>query len=361
MSAAGRFSVADAAQLRRTLQALNDKLTPDVDTATLEEACRPRPVDENVYVDGSEEFFLLVKSIPRADLVPAIYIEAYTAVQRGRFPVNHRRVSDFTKGGDLTFSEIRPLLPQIDHVCRLNLHAAFCTLEDQVRPFPFLRLPAELALHVYAHLLPRERHIALLHQPLRDHKPPRVRLDIMRTNRQLYREVAQYFYEHRTLFMVVARDAERHMRSNEYASRYAETLAAVGAATRRLFTHLEVDIAHFSEHTFTPRRCQSMLYARPMDHVMTLLPNLKIVTIVLGVTPARPAKAVALVTAQRNETLRWFLDSVPQDVEIRWEQASVPTTEMGRQELQTMINTRGTLIDRKSVTMQLALQRDKPS
>jgi hypothetical protein len=126
-----RFSVADAAQLKLKLQALDDKLHVNADVQTLKSACQSRPFHEEIYVDGSEEFFLVVKGIARADLIPDTYIEAYATLQQGRFPVNHFRVSDFTKGVDPTISEIRKLLGRIDDLCGTKLDSSLRTLEDQ--------------------------------------------------------------------------------------------------------------------------------------------------------------------------------------------------------------------------------------
>jgi hypothetical protein len=129
--ASERFTVTDAAQLKLKLQALDDKLEPDVDVATLKNACLSRPFHEEIYVDGSEEFYLLVKSIPRADLIPDVYIQAYATVQQGRFPLNHYTVSDFRKGVDPTFSDIRQLLSKIDQLCGTKLYESFRALENR--------------------------------------------------------------------------------------------------------------------------------------------------------------------------------------------------------------------------------------
>jgi hypothetical protein len=134
-----RFSVADAAQLKLKLQALDDKLNPNVDIQILKSACQPRPFHEEIYVDGSEEFFLLVKSVARADLIPDTYIEAYATLQQGRFPLNRYRVSDFTRGVDPTFSEIRPLLNKIDELCGTKLDQSFRSLEDRGKCNPVAR------------------------------------------------------------------------------------------------------------------------------------------------------------------------------------------------------------------------------
>jgi hypothetical protein len=145
ISAEERFSVADAAQLKLKLQALDDKLERDVDVATLEEACQARPFHEEIYVDGSEEFFLLVKGIPRADLIPKVYIEGYATLQQGRYPLNHHRISDFRKGIDPSFSDVRSLLGRIDELCGTKLEEAICALEDEGRRSPPHRsFPADL-------------------------------------------------------------------------------------------------------------------------------------------------------------------------------------------------------------------------
>jgi hypothetical protein len=126
-----RFSVTDAAQLKRTLQALDDKLEPGVDIEVLRDACQSRPFHEEIYVDGSEEFYLLVKSIARPDLIPHVYIDAYATVQQGRYPHNSYKVSDFRKGVDPTFSEVRQVLSKIDQLCGTKLDASFRALEDE--------------------------------------------------------------------------------------------------------------------------------------------------------------------------------------------------------------------------------------
>jgi hypothetical protein len=126
-----RFSVTDAAQLKLKLQALDDKLERGVDVKVLHDACEARPFHEDVYVDGSEEFFLLVKGIRRAELIPSVYIEAYATLQQGRFPLNQRSIGDFTKGLDPTFSEVRSLMGKIDGLCGTSLYQSIRSLEHE--------------------------------------------------------------------------------------------------------------------------------------------------------------------------------------------------------------------------------------
>ncbi|KAF1919392.1 hypothetical protein BDU57DRAFT_140034 [Ampelomyces quisqualis] len=362
MPAQERFSVTDAAQLKLALQALDDKLQPGVDVAILRNACKSRPFHEEIYVDGSEDFFLVVKSIARPDLIPHVCIDAYATLQQGRYPHNHYKVSDLRKGVDPTFSEVRRLLRKIDPLCGTKLDASFRALEDRVKPFPFLKLSAELALHVYSYLLPREPHIALMYQPTREHKPPRIRLDIMRANRQIHDEVRKYFYENRILFMLAARDKDSLMLSNEYISRYYETLAVMNPQTRMLFNRLEVMVGHLTHQVFRPRQYQLVpSVADPMRHVIQLLPKLSTVVIAMGPTPLRPIKAVVSVATQRNDTLEWLLDHIPQHMEILWEQTTVPTPsdKWDDSGLWNMMRERGSFLHGTSTTARLEARRHK--
>lgn len=132
-----RFSLADAAHLKLKLRALDHALSTNShdalhahDIKQAIDACQLAPSHGNVYVDGSEEMYLVVKTLSRPDLIPDVYVEAYTAALHGRTFVNERRVSNFKKGVDPTFSQIRPLLKDIDHVCDTKLEAAYKNKED---------------------------------------------------------------------------------------------------------------------------------------------------------------------------------------------------------------------------------------
>ncbi|KAH7075181.1 hypothetical protein FB567DRAFT_185212 [Paraphoma chrysanthemicola] len=357
-----RFTVADAAQLKLKLQALDDKLERNADIHTLKSACQGRPFHEEIYMDGSEQFFMLVNSVMRPDLIPDVYIEAYAAVQQGRYHLNQYRVSDFKKGVDPTFSEIRGLLGKIDAVCGTKLDASYRALEDEVKPFPLLRLPAELRLEVYSHLVPREAHIAVLAQaqPHRDHKPPRLRLDLLRVNRQLHDEATKYFYENRTLFMVAARDKGSELLSNEFVSRYYETVAVMSASTRLLFTKLELQIGYFSNQIFTPRRYQNVPSATsPMQQMLTLLPSLTSVVISFGLAPAQLMGSNDRIIAQRNDTLKWLLENIPQTIEVSWDE-TITLPLPGRvedPELSAIMRSRGPLKQGESVATRLEVKK----
>lgn len=177
----------------------------------------------------------------------------------------------------------------------------------------------------------------------------------MSANKQLHAEVSKYFYEKRTLFMLLARDKNSQMLSNEYILRYYETLAVMNTETRALFTKLEVMVAHFSEQTFKPRQYQLVKSVTdPMQQIIQLLPNLTSVVIALGPTPARPMQALLRVAQQRNETLEWFLERVPLHIEVLWERDTIPPSELfGSSQLKDMTDKRGSLIEGESTTARL--------
>lgn len=131
-----RFSVADAAQLKLRLQALDKVMSamqPEhshaLDMNKITEATRSQSSCGTVYVAGSEEVYLVVKPVSRADLIPNVCAEACKTMLRGTPYVNRYDVSDFTKGVDPTFSEIKRLLPDIDRVCETDLGGAVARLE----------------------------------------------------------------------------------------------------------------------------------------------------------------------------------------------------------------------------------------
>lgn len=371
-----RFSVADAAQLKLTLHALDDKIGRNADIQTLKDACQARPFHEEIYVDGSEEFFLLVKSITRADLIPMVYIEALDTLRQGRFPINHHRYTDFKKGIDPTFSEVRALLGRIDGLCGTKLDASICALENEgrcspaersflayrvlVTPFPFLRLPAELRLQIYAHHLPREDHIALLHDPFRKwagkSRHPHVDLAVMRTNQQLHDEIAKYFYGQRTLFMQLARDKNGQLLSDEFISRYYETLAVMNPSTRGFFTKIELQIGLLPDQHFEARRYQHVKsVSDPMRHMLALLPNLSTFVVTFARRVSRPLSSRIRYAEHMRDTLQWLLTYIPDDAEILWDFRSNPhwfSDESVKEEMevQKVIESRGPMKHTTSVT-----------
>lgn len=203
MAAAGRqdhhFSLADAVDLKPKLQALDKALagicnghSRELDFTSIDDAVSMQPPHVAVYVDGSEEFFLMLKTVSRPDLIPKVLAEAIKAMSHGRPYVNMHRTSDFKKGADPTFSDFRPMLPDIDRLCGTDLAGVVARLEAQVAPFPFLQLPAELRLQVYSYVLPE--HPRGIFPPWCRKSNGR-RLALMRANKQMHSEVRKHYYE----------------------------------------------------------------------------------------------------------------------------------------------------------------------
>lgn len=197
-----RFTIADATLLKQRLKILNETLSNNrsnlhsVDFAQLIEACAPFSHSQaRWYVSGSEELYIFVRSIPRADLIPIVYIRAFQDALAGRFHTNSRDTSDGTEVGGPTFSEIRVMLDEIDRLCATNLKDKYNELEDKVLAFPFLKLPAEIRLTVYMHMFAQP--YLRRHHPGKTLSGFRVGLGILRANRQLHNEVKGFLRDQR--------------------------------------------------------------------------------------------------------------------------------------------------------------------
>lgn len=360
------FTVTDAVHLKLRLQAVDAALSQCLqgnhgacNITRLVQAAQSRPFHEAVYVDGSEAFYLLVKSLSRPDLIPDTYIAAYSALSCGRPYVNRYYVSDAKKGPDPTFSEIRPLLGAIDVLCQTNLKAALNHQEASIRPFPFLDLPAELRLLTYTFLLPREPHLALLHQPHREHKTPRIRLDILRVSRQVHDETVKYFYEKRTLFLVAARDKASLTLSNHYLSRFYETVAAMNPRTRQLFRKLEIQIAYLSGQSTTLKAYPSVSFvADPMRDLFRLLPQLDTLVIAFGPNPFIAGENWGVIR-EKLETVYWLIECIPPAIRVQWDLTRAFTTrfKVDERPLRRIVAKRGTVRMGESLSTQLASRR----
>lgn len=214
-----------------------------------------------------------------------------------------------------------------------------------VKPFPFLQLPAELRLQVYAYLLPRQPHLALIYQPHHHHKPQRIRLDMMRANHQLHHEIAKHMYENRTLFLIIARDKASQTLSNEYISRFYEIIATMHPPTRHLFTTLEIQIGYLSGQAATAKRHANVpAVLDPMHHIFALLPRLHTLVVSFGPLPFIPSDTYRIVR-ERLETVDWLIDCVPEAIDVRWDltRAFTARFKADEQPLRKLIAKRGTV------------------
>jgi hypothetical protein len=133
---AERSPLPEAVHLKLRLQALDravSSIRPErygqADIAKIDNACKTPPPAGTVYVAGSEEFYLVVKGLTQPQAIADVCAEAYKDVLRGRPYVNKYKLSGWT-GPISVFSEIQPLLPDIDRVCDTDLESAFARLKE---------------------------------------------------------------------------------------------------------------------------------------------------------------------------------------------------------------------------------------
>lgn len=321
------FSVADAAHLKLQLQAL-DKALPGLSpaqpsvrdiTSFSDTACTQSARGASLYIAGSEEFFLVVKRVARPDLIPHVYAQACEAMVRGRPYVNRYAVSDFNKGVDPTFSDIRRLLPDIDRVCDTQLDGAVRRLEAKVRPFPFLRLPAELRLHVYSHLLPSNPKMTL---PPRHHETTRPRLALMQANRQMHHEVRKYLYERVTLCMPAVFRPDSMQLFDDTVSAAYETIVGMDPDSLRFFKRLCMTIASSSGANRLGN--QSGQPSIAMRHIFNTLTGLERLDITFDTSAHVSMSAQHGQDTQQkyiDEMKKRLIDDIPPSLAVSWPHA----------------------------------------
>jgi hypothetical protein len=161
------------------------------------------------------------------------------------------------------------------------------------------------------------------------YNPPRICLDIMRTNRQLHAEVTKHFYENRTLRFQVGRDDDDALLSHALVLEHYETLAVMRPQTRALFTRLDISIQPLSPGPAAQvpvRRYPRIVpVADPMRCSLALLPNLATVVISLANLNSRPWRRRGVVAEQRIRTLKWLLECIPSNVQVVWTPSTAPS------------------------------------
>jgi hypothetical protein len=162
----------------------------------------------------------------------------------------------------------------------------------------------------------------------RAHHPPRICLDIMRTNRQLHAEVTKHFYENRTLHLQVGRDEDDVLMRHALMLEHYETLAVMAPRTRALFTSLDISIQPLSPGSAAQapvRRYPHIVpVADPMRRSLALLPNLATVVISLANLNSRPRRQRGIVADHRIRTLKWLLQCIPSNIQVSWMPSAPP-------------------------------------
>lgn len=188
--------------------------------------------------------------------------------------------------------------------------------DDLVPSFPFLRLPAELRLQCYAHLLPRPTHLSLFDHQNRARKAPRTTFAILRTCRQLHDEVSKYFYDKQVLFQKLVCPFPTSIRHAIHLALDYETVAGMGARTRLYFKRLEVQVdcvpnrsVNIPPYSAVPRVEDSW------GEMLKLLPSLE--TVVVSFPPH--SRETARMLHKRRAPVNWLIDQIPDRMQLLWD------------------------------------------
>ncbi|KAJ8116303.1 hypothetical protein OPT61_g2238 [Boeremia exigua] len=304
------FTVAQAGHLKLTLQALNSLLThtPLDRHGQLQFDDVVQGAPPRTYVNGSEEVYFLVKHLPWPSKIPVVFANAYSEVAQSRPFTNRylprrKYIGPVSSAFAPTFTSIRILLPEIDAKCNTSLSDFFekadeqCQsyfhlpqmryLQDSVKSFPFMRLPAELRLQVYDQvynrLVPSEAFERVQAKGcfMMDHPLP-VHLDIARVSKILHEETTEHLFNKRALLIEACQESRSGQNSEcftEYtAEDYAGLITNMSSRIRYRFTILEIRIV-------SGMRGEDRKFVReelgdtPLRQICAALPNLEFIVI----------------------------------------------------------------------------------
>ena len=182
----------------------------------------------------------------------------------------------------------------------------------QVKPFPFLRLPAELRLHVYNYLVPHSNyiHISSRKYPKGDRSLPE-RLGIMRVSKTIHDEVAKHCFDQCILLFKACRIPQigttRECFTTQTAEDYAQRIMSISPAVKRRLTRLEIQVLPTEESRQQSLRDSFMLADKTsLRQICDSLPNLESI---LFSYPKPDPKSFALFQAMGARVLRYKEDS----------------------------------------------------
>ncbi|EUC32011.1 hypothetical protein COCCADRAFT_99830 [Bipolaris zeicola 26-R-13] len=320
-----RFSLADAADLKPKLQALDKSLagtctghSRELDFTSIDDAVNMQPPHVAVYVDGSEEFFLMVKTISRPDLIPKVLAEAIKAMSQGRPYVNIQRTSDFKKGADPTFSDFRPMLPDIDRLCGTDLAGVVARLEAQGK----LRVPSreqlpELRLQVYSYVLPEHPRGIL---PPWCRKSNGRRLALMRVNKQLHSEVRKHYYENVNFLIATVFQLENTSLYEDNTISIRQLIESMDSNIFPLIKQLSVRINGSSVQETLRTGSRSPPFA--LKYIFDTFPGLQQLTITFGTAPRSNMwvgqDQESIQGKYMDEMKTRFIKYIPPSIKVSW-------------------------------------------
>ena len=207
-------------------------------------------------------------------------------------------------------------------------------MRSAVKPFPFLRLPAELRLQVYSYIVPRDGFISLSGQTVYslccgtfgDHyKTPAADLTSLRVSRQIYTEVRKYFFDNRTLLVKTTRD-NGQMELSTLAQCYKK-VARMRGETRAGFKRLEIMVDYHSPASAHGTISVDGIERSPLREMMDLLANLDVVLVSFPdrLTKGAMANSRAALWLRRvpakdgRRELEWLVDQIPETMALQWD------------------------------------------
>jgi hypothetical protein len=324
------FTLTEAGVLVRALQALDERLR--ITRLELHPALRPTDTPApstglSTYVRGAEDVYHLLNHLPRPDLVPSVYLDAYTSALHAR---------PFTNTDQAPFSAIRLLLPRLDEFCATNLSSFYQAAEPNIQPFPFLRLPTELRLRVYDYLAPKISHLELTPYTYFDsansttsrqrNRSPRCDLTLLRVSRKLNHEFVKHVYLNRVLFLSLAHDPNATSLSDSHFAYRYEALLSLRPSIRALLTHIEIEVGYLHRLLVHERRYHDIqIPSHPTDDAalrafFALLPNLQSILLSFPISILSiSSEERPYFQAQRQETLAWLRRCISEHVRLRWD------------------------------------------
>ncbi|EMD93008.1 hypothetical protein COCC4DRAFT_196830 [Bipolaris maydis ATCC 48331] len=320
MAAAGRqdhrFSLADAVDLKPKLQALDKALagtctghSRGLDFTSIDDAVSMQSPHVAVYVDGSEEFFLMVKTVSRPDLIPKVLAEAIKAMFHGRPYVNISRTSDFRKGADPTFSDFRPILPDIDRLCGTNLAGVVARLEAQGK--------LRLRLQVYSYVLPEHPRGIL---PPWCRKSNGRRLALMRVNKQLHSEVRKHYYENVNFLIATVFQLENTSLYEDNTMSLRQLIESMDPNIFPLIKQLSVRLNDFSVQESLRTETRSPPFA--LKYIFDTFTGLERLTITFGTAPRSNMWAghdqESIQRKYVDEMKTRFIKYIPPSIKVSW-------------------------------------------
>jgi len=187
----------------------------------------------------------------------------------------------------------------------------------QDTPSGFFKLPPELRLIIYSHILPRPTYFDI-NRPI----PHEYRsMHALCVSRQFHDELANYFYSSQTLVLSVYHTYKGKHGLQEALKIATHLLASMNPRTRSHFRNLEVKLY---SHNDTIARSGKIYYApslspKPLSAIhpafFASLPNLKVVLVSFAAGWPQ-----SLPEGRRNmlEVIKWLIDTMP-SVEMYWD------------------------------------------